>query len=116
MKSLVTGKLPSNLPPPPTGLPKGETLPSDTITVVMGKDTSLGIGLNNDNIVTSVTPGSVAGRHGLRLGDVVVGWQGQPLVDRKLQEVLRPAPVHILSVRPHMVKVPAVRMRPFTAP
>ena len=116
MKSLVTGKLPSNLPPPPTGLPKGETLPSDTITVVMGKDTSLGIGLNNDNIVTSVTPGSVAGRHGLRLGDVVVGWQGQPLVDRKLQEVLRPAPVHILSVRPHMVKVPVARMRPFTAP
>ena len=98
MKGMFGGKLPSNLPPPPTGLPTGETPPSDTITIVMGKDKTLGIGLNNDNIVTSVTPNSVAGRHGLRLGDVIVGWQGQPLLGRKLQDLLRPAPVHILSV------------------
>ena len=98
MKGMFGGKLPSNLPPPPTGLPTGETPPSDTITIVMGKDKTLGIGLNNDNIVTSVTPNSVAGRHGLRLGDVIVGWQGQPLMGRKLQDLLRPAPVHILSV------------------
>ena len=99
MKALLNrGSLPSNLPPPPTGLPKDESLPTDTITIVMGKEKSLGIGLNNDNIVTSLTPTSVAGKSGLRLGDVVMGWQGQPLRGRKLQEVLMPAPVHILSV------------------
>ena len=97
-KTLSQGKLPANIPPPPTGLPRDTEMPTETLTIVMGKEKSLGVGLNNDNIVTSLTPASIAARHGLKLGDIVMGWQGRPLQGRKLQEVLVPAPVHILSV------------------
>ena len=69
-----------------------------TVPVLMGSDKSLGIGLNSDNIVTSVAEGSAGARAGLRLGDIVLGWQGHALEGQRLQDVLRPAPVHILSV------------------
>ena len=64
----------------------------------MGREKSIGVGLNSDNIVTSVMEGSAGARAGLRLGDIVLGWQGHPLEGRRLQDVLRPAHVHILSI------------------
>ena len=64
----------------------------------MGRDTSLGVGLNRDNIVTSITEGAPAARAGIQLGDIVLGWQGQALEGNRLQDVFRPAPVHILSI------------------
>ena len=80
----------------PSSLPKNITSPpgvelsasaSETVTVIMGRSKSLGIGLNPDNIITEIDAGSVAARHGLKLGDVIVGWQGQQLSGRRLQDV-----------------------------
>ena len=91
----------------PSSLPKNITSPpgvdlsasaSETVTVIMGRSKSLGIGLNPDNIITEIDAGSVAARHGLKLGDVIVGWQGQQLSGRRLQDVMTPAPMHIFSV------------------
>ena len=57
--------LPSNLPPPPTGMSAEEALETSvTVPIVMGRERSLGIGLNSDNIVTSVTSGSAAAKAG----------------------------------------------------
>ena len=76
----------------PSSLPKNITSPpgvdlsasaSETVTVIMGRSKSLGIGLNPDNIITEIDAGSVAARHGLKLGDVIVGWQGQQLSGRR---------------------------------
>ena len=64
----------------------------------MGKETNLGLGLNGDNIVTSVRESSAAARAGVKLGDVILGWQGRALERERLQDILRPAPVHILSI------------------
>ena len=71
---------------------------SVSVPVIMGRDRSLGIGLNGDNIVTSIEDDSAAARAGVRLGDIVLGWQGRPLDGVRLQDVLRPAPVHVLSI------------------
>ena len=90
--------LPSNLTPPPF---EDEAMALDkalTVPVLMGAEKSLGVGLNTDNIVTSVAEGSAGAKAGLRLGDIVLGWQGRPLEGKRLQDVLRPAPVHILSI------------------
>ena len=89
---------PSNIKPAPTGMLPGEAEPTLNVTVIMGSHRSLGIGLSNDNLVTSFMPDSVAKSSGLQLGDVVLGWQGRPLDDRRLVDVLRPQPIHILSV------------------
>ena len=93
-------QLPSNLPPPPTpGISTEEALETSiTVPVVMGRERSLGMGLNSDNIVTSVALGSAAAKAGIRLGDIVLGWQGTALKEKRLQDVLRPSPVHILSI------------------
>ena len=67
---------------------------SITVPIVMGKETNLGLGLNGDNIVTSVRESSAAARAGVKLGDVILGWQGRALERERLQDILRPAPVH----------------------
>jgi len=71
---------------------------SITVRIVLGKETSLGIGLNSDNIVDKVRASSAAERAGIKVGDVVLGWQGQPLGAKRLQDIMRPAPVHVLSI------------------
>ena len=52
---------------------------SVSVPVIMGRERSLGIGLNPDNIVTSIDQDSAAARAGVRLGDIVLGWQGPEL-------------------------------------
>ena len=91
--------LPPNMPPPPTGRPREEELEASvTVPIVMGRDTSLGLGLNSDNIVTSVRATSAGDKAGIKVGDIVLGWQGRPLAGERLQDILRPAPVHVLSI------------------
>ena len=91
--------LPANMPPPPTGRPAEEELQTSiTVPIIMGRETSLGVGLNTDNIVTSVRTSSAGDKAGIKVGDVVLGWQGRPLSGERLQDILRPAPVHVLSI------------------
>ena len=98
--SAPPSELPANIPPPPfKDIDDTINLESAlTVPVLMGREKSIGVGLNSDNIVTSVMEGSAGARAGLRLGDIVLGWQGHPLEGRRLQDVLRPAHVHILSI------------------
>ena len=49
-----------------------------TITIDLGDEISLGIELDDYNWVGVVRAGSPADRAGLRVGDVVRGWQGAP--------------------------------------
>ena len=101
MPAKVAAKAPSldNVPPPPMGESAEEALSASvTVPIIMGKERSLGLSLNTDNVITSVAVGSAAEKAGIRMGDVVLGWQGNPLEGKRLQDLLRPAPVHILSV------------------
>ena len=114
--------VPFNMPPPPTGMSVEETLESSiTVPIVMGSNPSLGIGLNSDNIVTSVRASSAAEKAGIKLGDVVLGWQGKPLGSDRLQDVLRPSPVHVLSIARgsalgSTARAPASEQRPASTP
>ena len=78
---------------------KALDLPPFDVVIDMQGATSLGIGLNDMNYITSVEPGSVASKHGLQLGDQVVAWQGEQLGGKKITQVLTPSPVHKFSIR-----------------
>ena len=59
----------------------------------------VGIGLNSLNLITELAPGGAAARSGeLRLGDCVLGVDGEALEGRHLREVLRPADSHTFEV------------------
>ena len=58
-----------------------------TVTISRSEG-SLGLGLSDDNCVTSITPGSSAASVDVLLGDFVVGIGGKPVGSRKLVSVL----------------------------
>ena len=58
-----------------------------TVTISRSEG-SLGLGLSDDNCVTSITPGSSAAATDVLVGDYVVGIGGKPVGSRKLVSVL----------------------------
>ena len=78
------------LPPPPAVL----------IVHLAGCGHGVGLGLDSFNVITDLAPGGAAARSGqLRLGDRVVGADGETLEgNRVLQDVLRPADSHTFEV------------------
>lgn len=64
----------------------------------VGRMKRLGICMDDDNVVNFLMPNSPAASSGLKLGDVVIAWQGIPLDGRRLQDVLQESPVHSITV------------------
>lgn len=79
-------------------LPGGGTRASagdgvETVTVVISRAAgSLGIGLNDDNIVTKVTPKSSSETAGVKFGDKVISVDGKEVGKRKLVSMLAENP------------------------
>ena len=61
--------------------------PRHTVSISRSEG-SLGLGLDDDNCVTSITPGSSAAATDVLVGDYVVGIGGKPIGSRKLVSVL----------------------------
>jgi C-terminal processing protease CtpA/Prc len=61
--------------------------PRHTVSISRSEG-SLGLGLDDDNCVTSITPGSSAAATDVLVGDYVVGIGGKPVGSRKLVSVL----------------------------
>jgi len=83
-----------------------EFSPQQTIVYLSGCSHGLGLGLNPRNVITTFVPGGAAALSGqLRLGDRVVGVDGQPLESAEgnilLRDVLRPADLHFFEVVRH---------------
>ena len=73
-----------------------------------GKETNLGLGLNGDNIVTSVRESSAAARAGVKLGGVILGWWAARSA-RRLQDILRPTPCTFCRSRVERARLGARR-------
>lgn len=80
-----------------------------TLLVSMGEHITLGLGLNAQNVVVEMSSDSVAAAGGVRIGDVVVAWQGVPMQGRMLTTAIAEAgqdvrnlqgDVHLTVLRP----------------
>ena len=79
---------------------------AETLTVELtGCSGGVGVGLDATNCVDLLRPGSPAEASSLRIGDRVISWNGQPMVDpatgkqRLLKDVVVAADTHTLTVK-----------------
>jgi len=87
----------------------GFAMEERTLLVSMGEHITLGLGLNAQNVVVEMSSDSVAAAGGVRIGDVVVAWQGVPMQGRMLTTAIAEAgqdvrnlqgDVHLTVLRP----------------